>query len=123
MEGDKPTIQDLISALKTLRFQEAVLTAQLETALQDNGVARTASEATTPTIVTNRIFAKGDRIWIKNRVYKPASWDNSIAWVEREAKTASVTDVKIKGSTTQVHFVTDNNVCTWRAPNNIRHLT
>jgi hypothetical protein len=125
MEEDKPSIQDIISALKTLRLREADLTTQLEAALQDkdNEVATATQGANTSTTSTNRFFKRGDRIWIKNRIHKPASWDNSVVWVEREAKTATVTDVKIRGLTTQVHFVADNGIHTWRAPNNIQLLT
>ena len=125
MEEDKPSIQDLISALKTLQLREADLTAQLEVALQDkdNEVATAIQGTNTPTTMTNRFFKRGDRIWIKNRIQKPASWDNSVVWLEQEAKTATVTDVKIRGSTTQIHFVADNGIRTWRAPNNIQPLT
>ena len=72
MEEDKPSIQDLISALKTLRLREADLTAQLEAALQDkdNELATATQGASAPTTVTNRFFKRGDRIWIKNRIQK-----------------------------------------------------
>jgi hypothetical protein len=68
-------------------------------------------------------FAKRDRIWIKNTVRKPASWNNNIEWNGNKARSATVTKVLIKGPVVQVHFITDNGVSTWRAPNNVCLIT
>lgn len=123
----KKTIQELISALETLRIQEADLTAQLKQALA--GPQDTAQEAVKTTkreekrSSTHIAFTKGDRIWIKNKLHKPANWNNCSEWVEREGRTATVTEVLIRGPSEQVHFITDNGVSTWRAPNNVQLLT
>lgn len=127
----KKTVQELINALKTLRLQEAHITAQLEEAIVErerdnnelNDAVRTGITPGTPPArpASNRGFLRGDRIRIRNTVRKPASWDNSIEWVAKDAQTATVTEVLTKGLTTQVHFVTNNGVKTWRAPNNV-HL-
>jgi hypothetical protein len=114
----KKTIQELISALKTLRLQEANLTTQLEEAIAEQ-VGHTTNEKTERRSVSNWNLASGDRIRIKNKIHKPANWDNNVQWLEKEAKTATVTEVLTKGTTVQVHFVTDNGVQTWRAPNNV----
>lgn len=122
----KKTIQELISALKTIRLQEADLTAQLEEAVENReriGVASDpAGEEKEKNGQRSYGFAKGDRIWIQNKLHKPANWNNELKWIEQEGKTATVTAVLAKGPTIQVHFVTDNGVKTWRAPNNVRLL-
>jgi hypothetical protein len=63
-------------------------------------------------------FDKGDRVRIKNKMKKPATWSNNVAWKEDEAKTGTVTHI-YKG---QVHFLTDNGVKTWRAVNNLARI-
>jgi hypothetical protein len=122
----RKTIQELTSALKTLRLQEADLTAQLEQAVgnrEHTGVAsNTTGEEREKDGQSLHGFAKGDRIWIQNKLHKPANWHNEFKWIEQEGKTATVTDILVKGPTIQVHFVTDNGVKTWRAPNNVRLL-
>lgn len=135
----KKTIQELISALKTLRIQEAELTAQLEEAVEERNQEGTSTpqheterkrEGTNTSYKTvsitreaKGVFFKGDRIWIKNKLHKPANWNDNLEWVEKEGKTATVTEVLTKGPNRQVHFLTDNGVRTWRAPNNVRLLT
>jgi hypothetical protein len=63
-------------------------------------------------------FAKGDRVYITNRVRRPSSWLKN--WtndtVENE-KRATVTH-KIRD---RVWLVTDNGTKTWRAPHNLAH--
>ena len=119
----KKTVQELTSALGSLKIQEAVLTAQLRDALaeREQELSRIPRKASAPVAGKEtriRGFAKGDRIWVTNSIRKPASWDNSTQW--EEVRSATVTQVLIKGSVVQVHFTTDNGVNTWRAPNNIR---
>jgi hypothetical protein len=123
MERERP-IQELISALRTLRLQEAELTSQLEEAVtrreREGNAARTAPIAAREEKRNNsRGFPKGDRIWIKNKLHKPANWNNDFEWIEKEGKSATVTEVLTKGPNEQVHFVTDKGVRTWRAPNNV----
>lgn len=125
----KKTIQELINALKVLSLQKADLTEQLEQAIAENNCEQAtyeavaiASEEREVRRDTRREFSRGDRIWIINKLHKPANWDNNREWTESEGKTATVTEVLIKGPNKQVHFVTDNGVRTWRAPNNVRLL-
>ena len=124
MELKKKTIQELTSAIESLKLQEADLTAQLEEALEEQEHQRLTQEVPVATNPETRIhgFAKGDRVWITNQIKKPSSWDNSTVW--QEIKRATVTEVLIKnnGRIVQVHFETDNGVTTWRAPNNLRLL-
>ena len=119
---EKQSVQDIINALKTLRLQEAELSSQLEAAIGD-----TASKNTSPPRITekrrNTDYTTGDRIWIKNKIKKPANWTCEREWNEKEAKTATVTEVLTKGANTQIHFVTDNGVHTWRAPNNVSRIS
>ena len=127
MMEKRKTIQEIIDALRTLRLQEADLTAQLEEAIEDR---QHSSDTARATVVTHskektdedHAFPRGKRIWIKNKLRKPASWNNDVEWIEKEARTATATRVVVEGQTKQVHFVTDNGVHTWRAPNNIHCL-
>ena len=122
MERER-TIQELIDALRTLRLQEAKLTTQLEEAVKKREREGSAQKAPIATREERRnsvrSFSKGDRIWIKNKLHKPANWNNDFEWIEKEGKSATVTEVLTKGPNEQVHFVTDNGVGTWRAPNNV----
>ena len=130
MEGKK-TVQELIDALKTLQLQEATLTEQLEEAIENETrrgdqrhesaapIRETIRQAVSQRNFLNGDYLRGDRIWIKNKIQKPANWDNRIAWFERDAKAATVTKVVRKGSFKQIHFITDNGIRTWRAPNNV----
>jgi hypothetical protein len=104
----KKTIQELISALQTLRLEEAELTAQLEEALNNEGEQGYTTNKQTAVVTnreerrnTNRNLAGGDRIRIKNRLHKPANWNNDIEWVESEGKNATVTEVLTKGTSIQ----------------------
>jgi hypothetical protein len=61
----KKTIQELISALKVLRIQEADLTAQLEEAVEEREREGVSSSYETVSIVREAkgVFFKGDRIY------------------------------------------------------------
>ena len=118
-------VEELIEALKALKVQESALKAR-ETALITRLEAATKkgnSEITTKTtaskarLVLGSTIARGDRVRIKakNKVRKPAIWNKHIPWSEEKERTATVTRVTL----TQIHFITDNGVETWRAPNNI----
>jgi hypothetical protein len=121
MEREK-TIQELVIALKTLKLKEADLTLQLEEAIKkkEQEPRRTGPSGSATSI---QGFSKGDRFWIKNKLHKPANWNNETEWNEKEGKTAIVTKVLIKGPGVQVRFLTDNGVQTWQAPNNMCPLT
>jgi hypothetical protein len=60
----------------------------------------------------------GDRVRVKNKVIKPATWPIERQWIKEEARLATVTKV----SREQIHFVTDNGTRTWRAPNNLERI-
>ena len=101
-------IDSLIEQLENLQ----VCIAQLETAAPELRTDSTTVRAAAPR------FNRGDRVWIKNKLKKPATWSNGVAWNENKAKTATVSHI-YKG---QVHFVTDNGVKTWRAVNNLKRI-
>ena len=61
---------------------------------------------------------RGDRVRIKNRVIKPATWPSNRVWLKEEARLATMTKV----TTQQAHFITDNGTRTWRAPNNLERI-
>ena len=63
-------------------------------------------------------FKKGDRVRIKNKLKKPATWPKGNEWTQRLAQQGTVTHLYRE----QVHFVTDNGVKTWRAGNNLELL-
>ena len=60
----------------------------------------------------------GDRVRITNKVKKPAAWPRERNWSESEFRSATVTRV----TRLQIHFVTDNGITSWRAPNNLERL-
>jgi hypothetical protein len=64
------------------------------------------------------VFRSGDRVRIKNKVRKPATWSKSDEWNQRLAQKATVTHRYRE----QVHFITDNGVKTWRAENNLEAI-
>ena len=108
-------IDDIIAELRSLRLQVA----RLESELSDE-----RNRPTPPTGPPARLasedhgYAVGDRVYILNKIKKPATWVSSVAWSEAEAKKATITAVR----TRQIFFTTDNGVETWRAPNNLRKL-
>lgn len=110
-------IEDIITELRALRLEVT----RLQTELQQRGTPPRAQAAEAPTLQSRHAthgFAIGDRVRILNKVKKPATWDNRVAWVEEEARKAIVTEVRPQ----QVFFTTDNGIDTWRAPNNLRKL-
>jgi hypothetical protein len=109
---DDPSVQQLVSRLKEIRLEASAIIAQIDRRLDDgSGEGGMQDEP-----MENTVLCSGDRIHIKNKLKKPADWNNSIKWVEE--RRATVTRV-LEG---QIHFVTDNGVRTWRAPNNVRRL-
>jgi hypothetical protein len=105
---DGQSIDNLIEQVRALQ----VRVAQLETAAPEP-----RTDSATVTAAAPR-FKRGDRVLIKNKLKKPATWSNEVTWNEAEAKTATVSHI-YKG---QVHFVTDNGVKTWRAVNNLKRI-
>jgi hypothetical protein len=106
MELKKKTIQELTSAIESLKLKEADLTAQLEEALEEQAQERLTTHkvpvATKPETRTHG-FAKGDRVWITNQIKKPSSWDNSTVW--QEIRQATVTEVLIKNNGRVVQYI------------------
>jgi hypothetical protein len=106
---DRRSMDDLIGQLRALQ----VRVAQLETAAPEP-----RTDSAPPVRAAAPRFKRGDRVFIKNKVKKPATWSNAVAWNDDNAKTATVSHI-YKG---QVHFVTDNGVKTWRAVNNLERI-
>lgn len=104
-------VASLIRELKALQLRKSVIIAELEEAYSASESANT--NVTTSEASVNGI-RKGDRVRITNKVKKPASWTRQIEWDEEKERSATVTRV----TATQIHFVTDNGVETWRKPNN-----
>ncbi len=117
-------IEHLINKLRLLKVQEAHLLTQIE---EENrrresevAIARNVVEVTEENNIQrhHHEISVGDRIWIKNKLKKPATWTSNKPWIEIEGRTATVTGF----ATGQVHFLTDNGVKTWRAPNNVEKI-
>jgi hypothetical protein len=118
---DDRTVEELIEELRALRVRENLIITQLETRVRDQAVEtppRTTRQVTHEFVTTVNGFTRGDRIRITNKVRKPATWNNDREWTEERERTATVTRVR----TDQIHFITDNGVETWRAPNNVRKI-
>ena len=119
MERDD-TIEQLTVQLRNVTLRLA----QLEAAADQRGdFVSSASTAAAPVDkgdvgssakkATAPIPQKGDRVYITNAVNKPQFWKG--LWEQDKAQKATVTHF-YKG---QIHFVTDNNIRTWRAVNNL----
>lgn len=112
MEDIDIDIDDLIAELSALRIRVARLEADRD---KENAV-RVAPVAAAAVALGD--LEVGDRVRIKNKVRKPATWPSATPWSEERERIATVTRV----TTEQVHFVTDNGTRTWRAPNNLTKL-
>ena len=103
-------LDELIERLRFLQLEQASVIARIEV----------LNSTPTNTVPKERIngIAEGDRVRIKNKVRKPATWSSAVVWTEAKERLATVTRV----TRDQVHFVTDNGTRTWRAPNNLTRL-
>ena len=108
-------LDELIGKLKALKIEEASILAQIAGLNASESVIATA--ASTEERVNG--IARGDRVRIKNRVRKPATWTSKVEWTEAKERVGTVTRVTPE----QIHFVTENGTQTWRAPNNVRRLS
>lgn len=111
------SIESLIQELADLRIRVAQLeaaatepVAQLEAAATEPGPINEGSESD---------LSPGDRVLVKNKVKRPATWNIADAWNQQAAQRATVTHFYKD----QVHFITDNGVSTWRARNNLSKLS
>jgi hypothetical protein len=117
--GDKE-VQALIAEWQKLRIRADPIVRQLEAV----NARRTSIDSIAAPVVhkshlmVNGLGRKGDRVRIKNKVSKPTTWSIEKPWRREEAKLATITRVTRE----QVHFVTDNGVSTWRAPNNLERI-
>lgn len=103
------TIEQLSAELRNLHLRVAQLEAAAANETEDSTGAEPAAAIG---------FKKGDKVLIKNKLKKPATWPTSATWDKELAQRATVTHVYRE----QVHFITDNGVKTWRAINNLKPL-
>lgn len=96
-----------------LRIEQIERTIAAQTASQRGRIESAANERHE----INGI-AVGDRVRVKNKVKKPATWISETPWSANKERIATVTRV----TPLQIHFVTDNGTRTWRAPNNLEKL-
>jgi hypothetical protein len=97
-----PSVQKLLLRLKEVRLEESAIIAEIKTIVDNANRDRRMEDEP----MENTVICSGDRVHIKNKLKKPADWNNSVKWVEE--RRATVTRV-LKG---QIHFVTDNGVRT-----------
>ena len=93
-------VAKLITELKDLRIRVA----QLEAVAAPNQGQAERSDST----AAASQLRPGDRVQIKNKVRKPATWSSSAEWNQEKAQKATVTHHYKE----QVHFETDNGVKT-----------
>ena len=108
MDKDQ-TIEQLTTQLQALQLRVT----QLEAACFNER----SSTVGAPVAASNE-FKKGDRVRVRNALKKPATWPKDATWRKELAHIATVTHLHRE----QVHFVTDNGVKTWRAPNNLEFI-
>ena len=134
MDDDDADINSLIQEWQALQIRAESLVRQLEAAQARRGGVlpdgvrsnRTATEPIALGVAGGHFgngptingITRGDRVRIRNRVYKPATWPADRHWDKEQAKLATVTRV----TSEQIHFVTDNGIRTWRAPNNLERI-
>jgi outer membrane murein-binding lipoprotein Lpp len=102
-------IDQLTTELRDLKIRVAQLEAAITDRETDERSASTAAAA---------VFQRGDRVKVKNKLKKPATWPVTAKWDQEAAQLATVTH----NYKNQVHFITDNGVKTWRAHNNLARL-
>ena len=120
---DDPSLQDLVRELRAIRIREAQIIQQLEVGLTKATDEGTKEPSASSTETSTHGLKIGDRIAITNKVKKPANWPRSDPWIESDHKTATIQDIiTISPTNTQIHFITDGGVETWRAPNNVRTI-
>ena len=109
MDKDQ-TIEQLTTQLQALQLRVT----QLEAARFNEQ----SSTVGAPVAASNE-FKKGDRVRVRNALKKPATWPRDAIWSKELAHIiATVTHLHQE----QVHFVTDNGVKTWQAPNNLEFI-
>jgi hypothetical protein len=118
--NDDDDIKALIAEWQTLRIRADAIVRQLEAANARRTIVDTVTSATTADDcdLTVNGLRKGDRVRIKNKVTKPATWPIEKPWHHEEARLATITRVTKE----QMHFRTDDGVSTWRAPNNLERI-
>jgi hypothetical protein len=110
---DDELVDELTRELSDLRLREAVLVSTLARLKATKSEAQEVDERAS--LAINGI-GRGDRVWITNKVQKPADWPAHTKWKEDEFRSARVTKVTRR----QIFILTDNGVETWRAPNNLK---
>ena len=109
----------LIAELKALKIRASTIVAQLEAHKQEGprNEGNKTSTGNEQEFTVNGL-KKGDRVRIKNKVKKPATWPDERPWIKEAARLATITRV----TKDQIHFRTDNGTATWRAPNNLERI-
>ena len=107
-------LDELTNELRQLRIREVKVLSQIR---RLNELRAAREEAPVARFEVNG-FRVGDRVRITNKVKKPATWPRGQVWSESEFRSATVTRV----TRLQIHFVTDNGISTWRAPNNLERF-
>jgi hypothetical protein len=114
----------LIQELRSLQLRETEIIEEIE--LENR--LRTRENPTTETInpTAETIIRTGDRVYITNRVAKPANWSEQRSWSATRERRATVTRVvppnRYLRSDGKIYISTDNGVKTWRAAKNLRLL-
>jgi hypothetical protein len=83
-------VASLIRELKALQLRRSVIIAELEEAYS---ASKSASTSVPTGEVSVNGIRKGDRVRIKNKVKKPASWTSPIEWDKEKERSATVTRV------------------------------
>jgi hypothetical protein len=112
-------INEIITELRSIRLQVSHLEQEIDRR-DTRRVPALASERPPPTPVpathVTHAYSVGDRVRILNKVKKPATWNSNVEWSKRDARRATVIEVRAR----QIFFTTDNGVDTWRAPNKLQ---
>jgi hypothetical protein len=107
------SLEELVNELQQLSIRQVEVLNRIQRLNELHAV-----EGTTPGRIQVNGFRVGDRVRITNKVKKPSAWPRERIWSESDFRSATVTRV----TRLQIHFVTDNGITTWRAPNNLERI-
>ena len=94
---DEKQIGELIEELKALKLRESVVISQLEAAhrrqIESGSFGPGAVRGTAESDAQDTGLSVGDRVYVTNKVRRPATWNNKVTWEAEKERRATVTRV------------------------------
>jgi hypothetical protein len=80
---------------------------------------KASSDKTPQVLATVNGIARGDRVFLRTRVNKPADWPANRKFDQQASRYGIVTDI----ASNKISVLTDTKIDTWRAPHNVQRIT